>query len=158
MEYKHRSIEYSKNILNGLPVVVLTGPRQVGKTTLLKYIGSKMKTEPRFVSLDDTDLRIQANDDPEGFLDVYGVPLIIDEFQYAPKLLSHIKMRVDKAREEALFKTHKPVDTMYYLTGSQAFQAIKDASDSLAGRNEPYVFYALNAREIDGGKNVVFVN
>ena len=95
---------------------------------------------------------MQANEDPEAFLDALGTPLIIDEFQYAPKLLSYIKMREDRVRSNSLFKTHKKVGTLYYLTGSQVFETMKDVSDSLAGRIGLYNLYTLSAREIDGNK------
>lgn len=155
MEYKHRTIEFNQGVLTGFPVTLLAGPRQVGKTTLLNFLGSKMAKRPNFVTLDDTNLRIQANEDPQGFLDAYETPLVIDEFQYAPNLLSYIKIRVDQARNEALFKTHKPVETMYFLTGSQVFETMKQVSESLAGRIGLCNLYALSMRELDGRKAVL---
>lgn len=158
MEYKHRIIEYHQEMLIGFPVILLAGPRQVGKTTLLKYLASKFPRRPNFVTLDDINLRIQAEDDPQGFLDAYDTPLVIDEFQYAPKLLSYIKMRVDKARQEALFTTHKQVETMYFLTGSQVFETMGKVSESLAGRIGLCNLYALSARELDGGSRILNVS
>ena len=150
MEYKHRIIEGIANDFNAMPVISLAGPRQVGKSTFLEYLSDNLPTKPRSVTLDDLALRIQANEDPESFLDALGTPLIIDEFQYAPNLLSYIKMRVDQARKKALFETHQPIGTLYYLTGSQVFETMEQISESLAGRILPYNLYAFNAREIDG--------
>ena len=103
------------------PVVMITGPRQVGKTTLLNYIASIKKQDITFVSLDNIKVRTLAVEDPELFLETYKTPLIIDEFQYAPNLLSYIKMNVDTARMNELFGDNQKVETMYYLTGSQSF-------------------------------------
>ena len=67
------------------PAIVVTGPRQSGKTTLLKSVFSKTH---RYVSLEDPDVRMQAKEDPRGFLDRYRPPVILDEIQYCPDLLS----------------------------------------------------------------------
>lgn len=103
------------------PVLLLTGPRQVGKTTLLQHLCADSR---QYVSLDDPNLRTLANDDPSLFFQRFTPPLLIDEIQYAPRLLPHIKMRVDEDRQPGLF----------WLTGSQQFQMMKGVSESLAGR------------------------
>lgn len=100
-------------------VVLLTGPRQVGKTTLLQHI------EPRtYITLDDLNNRIAAEQDPAGFIERLQLPVLIDEIQYAPSLLPYIKIKVDKLKTPGLF----------WLTGSQQFEVMKNISESLAGR------------------------
>lgn len=101
-------------------VILITGARQVGKTTMLK----NMKPDINYVTLDDMLLNQMAIEEPDLFLKSNKQPLIIDEVQYAPDLLRYIKMKVDKSEEKAL----------YYLTGSQQFNLMKDVSESLSGR------------------------
>ena len=84
--------------------------------------------------MDNILVRSQAIEDPELFLRNYETPLIIDEFQYAPELLSYIKIEVDNARKNEMFGDGKKVGTLYYLTGSQVFQTMKNVIESLAGR------------------------
>lgn len=103
------------------PVILLTGARQVGKTTLLKSLGSNRT----FVSLDDPIVRDLAQKDPALFMQTYRPPLLIDEFQYAPELLPYIKMSVDE---------NPNISGQYWLTGSQQFKLMKNVSESLAGR------------------------
>lgn len=102
-------------------VLLLTGPRQVGKTTLLRKLREK---ERSYVSLDETDARFSAKRDPAGFIDRLKLPVLIDEVQYAPELFPYIKVRVDKTKKNGLF----------WLTGSQQFAMMKNVSESLAGR------------------------
>jgi len=90
------------------PVLLLTGPRQVGKTTFLQHACEQGRT---YVTLDDPDTRTLANEDPALFLNRFEVPLLIDEIQYAPQLLPHIKMAVDRNKKTGQF----------WLTGSQHF-------------------------------------
>jgi predicted AAA+ superfamily ATPase len=103
------------------PVVLLTGPRQVGKTTLLQHLCEKGR---RYVTLDDPALRALAREDPALFLQRFEPPVLIDEIQYAPQLLPLVKMAVDARRKTGLF----------WLTGSQQFQMMKGISETLAGR------------------------
>lgn len=157
-KYKNRTIEKTLNkMVNNYPVIMVTGPRQVGKTTLLFKLMKEYKTKIQFLSLDDMKLRVQANEDPELFLRTHKPPLIIDEFQYAPGLLSYIKMIVDEARREEIFGNKKEVGTLYYLTGSQVFQTMKDVSDSLAGRIGILDLFAFSTRELNCLEEDVFL-
>jgi len=103
------------------PVVLLTGPRQVGKTTLLQHLCEKGR---KYATLDDPALRTLAREDPGLFLQRFEPPVLIDEIQYAPQLLPFIKMSVDTGRRTGLF----------WLTGSQQFQMMKGITETLAGR------------------------
>ncbi|MDO8320556.1 ATP-binding protein [Rhodoferax sp.] len=112
-------------ISNSFPVLMLTGPRQVGKTTLLEMCAKDAGQHPRgYVTLDDMDARTLAQQDPALFLQTWQTPLIIDEIQYAPALFSAIKMVVDRDKTNGLF----------WLTGSQKFHLMRGVTESLAGR------------------------
>jgi uncharacterized protein len=113
---------------DSFPVVMVTGPRQSGKTTLLRHLSGP---ERRFVSLDDLQLRALAQDDPQLFIRQFGAPLLIDEFQYAPNLLSYIKIKVDELRTRG---RSGEAAGMYWLTGSQNFSLMRHVQESLAGR------------------------
>ena len=82
---------------------MITGPRQVGKTTMLRHALENYN----YISLDNLNTRDLALHDPERFLETYGTPLIIDEFQYAPNLLSYIKIKVDESRLQNIFNNGK---------------------------------------------------
>ncbi len=156
--YKTRTLERSlKKMINVYPVIMVTGPRQVGKTTILNHLKANSKQKINFVSLDDMKLRSQANEDPELFLNTFETPLIIDEFQYAPNLLSYIKIAVDKAREDSLFGSGKKVPTLYYLTGSQIFQTMEGVCESLAGRIGILDMHAFSTRELNEKNEDVFI-
>lgn len=124
-------------------VVVVTGQRQVGKTTLLK---SLKDNDRNYVSLDDLSLRKLAQEDPKLFLMTYQYPLIIDEVQHAPELLSYIKLEVDEKEETG----------MYWLSGSQKFHLMKGASESLAGRVGLVEMFSLSYAEKKGFSPKVF--
>ena len=112
-KYKTRTIEKSLNFLiDKCPVIMIAGPRQVGKTTLLNHLKATSKKKINYISFDNVLLRTQAREDPELFLRTYETPIIIDEFQYVPELLSYIKIKVDKARENEMFGDGKEVGTM----------------------------------------------
>lgn len=102
-------------------VVLLTGPRQVGKTTLLQKLKER---ERSYVSFDEPDTRFSAKRDPAGFIHSLKLPVLIDEVQYVPELFPYIKIAVDEAGKTGLF----------WLAGSQQFSMMKNVSESLAGR------------------------
>ena len=153
-KYINRIIEKQLIKIKGhYPVILVTGPRQSGKSTVLDYITSNQKNI-NIVTLDNINERVMAQEDPELFLRTHEAPLIIDEFQYAPNLLSYIKIKVDSARKNELFGNGDKVETLYYLTGSQVFETMKDISESLAGRVAILDLYPLSTREINNS----FVN
>lgn len=122
MDFINRHI--SKYVLNAsktFPVIILTGARQVGKSTLLEHI---IDSDRKVVSLDNPILRQSAKEDPEKFLQTYSPPVLIDEVQYAPELFPYIKIIVDKKKKNGQF----------WLTGSQNFTMMKNVTESLAGR------------------------
>ncbi len=97
MTYISRTMEEKLiSMIDKYQVIMITGPRQVGKSTLLNYISRTLDKKINKVTLDDLMLRNQAKNDPELFLRTHETPLIIDEFQYAPELLSYIKMITKK--------------------------------------------------------------
>lgn len=120
MYIKRTSEDVIKNLSKQFKVVLVTGARQVGKSTLLKHCDENRN----YVSLDDLSERELAINEPKLFLETHKAPLIIDEIQYAPELLSYIKLIVDKSDKKG----------QYWLTGSQQFHLMKNVSESLAGR------------------------
>ena len=106
------------------PVLLLTGPRQVGKTTMLEHLIEVEGKGRKKVSLDDLTLRELAKTDPKMFFQLYQPPLLIAEVQYAPELFPYIKIMVDER--------HQPGD--FWLTGSQLFKMMEGVQESLAGR------------------------
>ncbi|MFI4983817.1 MAG: ATP-binding protein [Rickettsiales bacterium] len=118
------------------PVLLVTGPRQVGKTTLLKNLSKKNR---KYVTLDNSELRLLAKEDPQLFLERFKPPVMIDEVQYAPELLPYIKIYVDNHK--------KPGD--FWLTGSQQFHLMKGVSESLAGRVGILNLLGLSLREVN---------
>lgn len=125
------------------PVVLVTGPRQVGKTTMLKKI---MEPERKYVTLDDPDVRYLAKKDPALFMQRYTPPVLIDEIQYATELLPYIKMAVDNSQRMGDF----------WLTGSQVFRLMQNVSESLAGRVGILSLLGLSDAEINGYPNEPF--
>ena len=136
--YIERTIEKTvKKVSDTFPVLLLTGPRQVGKTTLLERIAEPSR---KTVSLDNPSIRMLAKTDPELFLQRYAPPVLIDEVQYAPELFPYIKIIVDKRKKCGDF----------WLTGSQMFRMMKNVTESLAGRAGIVPMLALSSSEIDG--------
>lgn len=139
--YIQRSI--SKAIINAsksFPVILLTGPRQVGKTTLLQQIDNKRN----YVTLDNLEDRMLAKSDPAGFLQRYPAPILIDEVQYAPELFSYIKIHADEKKQPGMF----------WLTGSQQFELMKNVTESMAGRVAIFRLLGLSLDEENKNPNV----
>ncbi|MCL2217549.1 MAG: AAA family ATPase, partial [Defluviitaleaceae bacterium] len=136
--YIKRAIENSiQKILRTFPVLLVTGPRQVGKTTLLKRLAEDSR---KYVTLDDPDARAMAQKDSALFMQRYAPPVLIDEIQYAPQILPYVKMSVDASGKKGDF----------WLTGSQAFRMMKNVSESLAGRVGIVNLLGLSTSEITG--------
>lgn len=124
--------------------ILITGPRQVGKTTVLKQLAA---ADREYVTLDDLEDRALAKRDPALFLQMHSLPIFIDEVQYAPELFSYIKITIDNGAAPGSF----------WLTGSQAFKMMELAQESLAGRVALLHMPALSQHEIYGsGNNVPF--
>lgn len=132
-----------KNVSETFPVLLLTGPRQVGKSTILEHI---MENSRKRVSLDNPSLRMLAKTDPELFLQRYAPPVLIDEVQYAPELFPYIKIIVDEHK--------KPGD--FWLTGSQMFRMMKNVSETLAGRVGILPMLGLSNSELQGSHHAPF--
>jgi len=142
--YITRAIEETiKSINNTFPVLLVTGPRQVGKTTLLKKIAS---TDRKYVSLDNPTNRELAKTEPELFLQRFAPPVIIDEVQYVPELFDYIKVYVDEKKTSGDF----------WLTGSQTFHMMKNVTESLAGRVGVLRMLGLSNAEITNNESMPF--
>ena len=139
MAYIHRTLEQKiMDISRDYSCLLLIGPRQVGKTTMLEHL---MKgSARRKVTLDDAENRRLAQSDPALFLEMHPAPVLIDEVQYAPQLFSYIKINVDNGAAPG----------SYWLTGSQAFQMMELAQESLAGRTAIVHMSALSQSELYG--------
>lgn len=125
MAYINRAMEATfKRIAQEFSVVLLTGPRQVGKTTMLKRLAEAEGVNREYVTLDDITEREMAKNDPKLFLQLHKPPVFIDEVQYAPELFPYIKIYVDEHQQAGDF----------WLTGSQIFKLMDGVQESLAGR------------------------
>lgn len=123
------------------PVVFITGARQTGKTTLVQQIAREHHPAV-YQSLDDLTIRGAAQSDPQGFLNNFSSPVVIDEIQLVPDLLSAIKLEVDRNRQSGRF----------LLTGSANVLTLPRILESLAGRMEIFTLYPLSQGEIAGHK------
>lgn len=149
MPYIHRDLEEKlKELMEDYACILLTGPRQAGKTTILKRLMEEERGKERaVVSLDDLEERRLAQTDPAMFLQVHEPPVMIDEIQYAPQLFPYIKIAVDNGAPPSSF----------WLTGSQAFRMMELAQESLAGRTAVVHMTSLSQHELYGkGRNSRF--
>jgi hypothetical protein len=137
--YLQRSLEpVLKRAAAEFPAVVLTGPRQSGKTTLLQHLFGETHG---YVSLEPPDVRAAAAADPRGFLELHPPPTILDEVQYASDLLPYLKEAIDLRRQEP---------GLYLLTGFQNLMLLARVTESLAGRAAILRLLPLSQREIRG--------
>ena len=136
--YYTRTIEPTiRKINDTFPILIVTGPRQVGKTTLLTNMAGM---DRKIVSLDNPTIRAFAKNDPELFIQRYSPPVMIDEVQYAPELFDYIKIYADREKHCGDF----------WLTGSQTFRMMKHVTESLAGRAGIVQMLGLSNDEIRG--------
>ena len=126
--------------------ILVTGPRQAGKTTMLRRLSEIDNQKRDYVSLDDLNERAMAKNDPKMFLQLHPPPVLIDEVQYAPELFTYIKIHIDEHRN--------PGD--FWMTGSQIFQMMRGVQESLAGRVALLHMSPLSQREITGVGNIPF--
>ena len=139
MEYISRNLEaVVMQVTREFPAVLVTGPRQVGKTTMLQKLMEG--TDRKYVSLDDLNERSLAKNDPELFLQAHKPPVLIDEVQYAPELFPYIKIYAESHHEPGAF----------WLTGSQIFQMMRGVQESLAGRAAVLSMTSLAQAELAG--------
>ena len=142
--YKERTLEKQVIELSSqFKVLLITGARQVGKSTLLNHCDKNRD----YITLDDYKARELAINEPELFLQRYKVPIIIDEIQYAPNLLSYIKIAVDNNDKKG----------QYWLTGSQQFHMMKNVTESLAGRVAVLDLKGFSLKEIENEEQIPFV-
>ena len=147
MEYISRHMESRiLELSKSFSAILLTGPRQAGKTTMLRSLAEKENIGRKYVTLDDLTERDMAKNDPSLFLQLHKPPVLIDEVQYAPELFTYIKIHIDAH--------HNPGD--FWLTGSQVFRLMRGVQESLAGRVALLHMSPLSQREISGAPCVPF--
>ena len=147
MKYINRHME--KRILElskSYAAILLTGPRQAGKTTMLRELAKKENIGRRYVTLDDLSEREMAKNDPAMFLQLHQPPVLIDEVQYAPELFTYIKIYIDE---------HHHFGDIW-MTGSQIFRLMRGVQESLAGRVALLHMSPMSQREIIGAPCVPF--
>lgn len=138
MQYIKRALERKFLRMNSFfKAVLVTGARQVGKTTMLKHLAAEQNRT--YVSMDNTMVRSLAKSDPVLFFQTYKPPIIIDEIQKAPELFEQIKIMCDESEERGLF----------WLTGSQQYNMMKNIRETLAGRIGILELYSLSRSETE---------
>lgn len=141
MDYIKRHMEEKiLQVSRVYPALLLTGPRQSGKTTMLKMLAKKEGINREYISLDDLSIREMAKKDPALFLQIHKPPMLIDEIQYAPELFTYIKIYIDEH--------HNAGD--FWLTGSQIYRLMRGVQESLAGRVALLHMSPMSQREIYG--------
>ncbi len=151
MIYERTILNSIKNSISEYPVTLVTGARQVGKSTLVSHFE---KQGFKYITFDDTDLLLSAKSNPKKFIEETGYPLIIDEIQRAKELFIEIESQVNKVRKE---KGANSANGMYILTGSQKFQLMKGVSESLSGRCSIIEMEPLSQCELRGWKEEEFI-
>lgn len=124
-----------KSLVGKYPVISITGPRQSGKTTLVRSIFPDFQ----YVNFEEMEMREFATNDPKGFLNVYGPRVIIDEAQHVPEIFSYIQVAVDDNKKN-----------QYILTGSQNFLLLEKITQSLAGRVAVFYLLPFSITELTG--------
>lgn len=143
MEWIKRTITgHLMKIIKTFPAVLITGPRQVGKSSLLQMIGENYE----YVSFDNPLTLQQAKDDPALFFMNHSSELILDEIQYVPELFSYLKIKIDEMRFSAL-KGDISEKCLFLLSGSQAYHLMQNVSESLAGRLAILPLQGISYRE-----------
>lgn len=141
MTYIARHMEQKiLDLSKSFSALLITGPRQAGKTTMLKELAAREGIGRNYVSLDDLNTRDMAKNDPKLFLQLHKPPIIIDEVQYAPELFTYIKIHVDEHH----------IPGAFWLTGSQIYRLMRGVQESLAGRVALLHLSPLSQREITG--------
>ncbi len=130
------------NTIKSFPAVLITGPRQVGKSSLLQMVGDNYD----YLSFDNPLLLQQAKEDPELFFINHSAEMILDEIQYVPELFPYLKIKIDEMRLAAL-KDSQPQKCLYLLSGSQAYHLMRNVSESLAGRLAILPLQGISYRE-----------
>lgn len=145
MNYIKRTLEHSLiELTKEYACILLVGPRQVGKSTILEHIN--IESDREHITLDDLSERNLAKNDPKMFLSLHKTPICIDEVQYAPELFPYIKIAIDKGAKPGSF----------YLTGSQSFKLMELAKETLAGRVAIVNMSSLSQSEIYKHRNGKF--
>ena len=147
MNYMNRHMEDKiLKLSQSFSALLITGPRQAGKTTMLRSLMEKEQLGREYVTLDDLAVRDMAKNDPALFLQLHKPPVLIDEVQYAPELFTYIKIYIDEH--------HHPGD--FWMTGSQIFRLMRGVQESLAGRVALLHLSPMSQREITGTGNAPF--
>lgn len=148
MRYIKRGIENTfLHLSEEFPAILLTGPRQAGKTTMLQRLSEEEGIHRKYVTLDDLTERHMAKNDPKMFFQIHKPPVLVDEVQYAPELFTYIKIHIDKDRH--------PGD--FWLTGSQVFKLMEGVQESLAGRVCLLQLLPMSQAEIMGYNTEPFI-
>lgn len=147
MKYINRHMEEQiLKLSQSYSAILVTGPRQAGKTTMLRALAEREDCGRKYVTLDDLSARDMAKNDPALFFQLHQPPVLIDEVQYAPELFTYIKIHIDKY--------HNPGD--FWMTGSQIFRLMRGVQESLAGRVVLLHMSPMSQREISGATCLPF--